>query len=140
MSLGADGIKSVLRPEIIGDEELSTARPSGLSAFRFTLESTHLRESLGFQPEMIDAGQPITLTMVIALDGTQRTCVIYPCRNLELLNFVCIAKDTELKGAATESWTAAGDRDELVSLFADFPGWVAELLKYVFSYIMTGLG
>jgi salicylate hydroxylase len=67
--------------------------------------------------------------MILAFDPSRRLIVMYPCRNYALLNFVCIAPDTSLKAATTESWSATGDLDELLSCFADFPDWDLGLLK-----------
>ncbi|RSL98835.1 hypothetical protein CEP52_010078 [Fusarium oligoseptatum] len=52
-----------------------------------------------------------------------------PCRNFHILNFVCIVPDSSLKEETTESWTALGDREELLSLFSDFPAWVQDYLR-----------
>lgn len=73
----------------------------------------------------------MTLNMVLALDGTQRTMAIYPCRNFELLNFVCIVQDKSLKAQTTESWTANGDEAEMLELFGDYPEWTLEFLRHV---------
>lgn len=54
---------------------------------------------------------------------------MYPCRDFQLLNFVCITPDKNLKSKTTESWSAPGDRDELLSIFNDFPAWVLDYLK-----------
>jgi salicylate hydroxylase len=113
--------------------EFTTARPSGMSAFRFTLEGTQIRQSIDQIPDAIDPDQPVTLTMVIGLDGTQRTMAIYPCRDFELLNFVCIVQDKHLHNATTESWTANGDKQEMLELFNDFPPWTLALLRYISS-------
>jgi salicylate hydroxylase len=129
MVSGADGIKSVLRPRIIGKYEYTTARPSGQSAFRFTLQKSYIEESLAYLPAMIDSNEPVTLTVILALDGSKRTMVAYPCRNMELLNFVCIVRDKDLANETTESWTAEGDKEELLALFSGFPGWALELVR-----------
>lgn len=54
---------------------------------------------------------------------------MYPCRNFQLLNFVCITPDKNLKNETTESWSAAGDKDELLKIFEDFPPWVLDYLR-----------
>lgn len=125
----ADGIKSVIRPHVVGDAALSTARPSGLSAFRFTLEASKIKESFDQVPEILQPDKPACLSMVHSFDGTMRSIVMYPCRNFQILNFVCIVPDKQLKNETTESWTASGDKAELVSLFDDFPAWVLSYLQ-----------
>lgn len=126
---GADGIKSVLRPHVVGEAAFQTARPSGLSAFRFTIPASYIEQQIGQLPEILDSTKPVCLSMIFSFDGTMRSIVMYPCRRFELLNFVCIAQDKILKTATTESWTAAGDRDEMLGIFQDFPPWVLDYLK-----------
>ncbi|KAL3495040.1 hypothetical protein BJX62DRAFT_246391 [Aspergillus germanicus] len=127
--IAADGIKSLVRGAVVQDA-VDSARLSGFSAFRFTIERTKLealRESECLAA--LDPEQPASLRMIFAFDSTKRSVVLYPCRDFQLLNFVCIVPDSSLKEATTESWSATGDRDELVALFADFPPWVLQSLE-----------
>ncbi|CVK96704.1 related to salicylate 1-monooxygenase [Fusarium mangiferae] len=112
--IAADGIKSMVRPYVVGDAAFQTARPSGLSAFRFTLEVDDIKAALKRLPQILQADQPTCLSMVYSFDSTMRSVVMYPCRNFELLNFVCIVPDSSLKEKTTESWTASGDKEELI--------------------------
>ncbi|KAL2690111.1 hypothetical protein Neosp_004179 [[Neocosmospora] mangrovei] len=114
---------------IVGDAAFQTARPSGLSAFRFTLEVDDIKQSLNEIPQILQPDQPTCLSMVYSFDDSMRSVVMYPCRNFQILNFVCIAPDSSLKEETTESWTASGDREELLSLFSDFPIWVQDYLR-----------
>lgn len=137
---GADGIKSVIRPEVVGDTAFTSARPSGQSAFRFTLDTPEVVKALGSLPEFCDKEKPVTLTMILDFGEGHRSIVMYPCRDFELLNFVCIVPDSSLKESSTESWTADGDKDELLSLFRDFPSWSLDLLKsvhYLISFLVS---
>ncbi|KAF4335203.1 salicylate hydroxylase [Fusarium beomiforme] len=127
--VAADGIKSMVRPYVVGDAAFQTARPSGLSAFRFTLELDDIKAALKELPEILQPDQPTCLSMVYSFDNTMRSVVMYPCRNHELLNFVCIVPDGSLKEKTTESWTASGDKEELMSLFSDFPPWVHDYFR-----------
>ncbi|KAK2133914.1 hypothetical protein NOF04DRAFT_1173071 [Fusarium oxysporum II5] len=127
--IAADGIKSVVRQYVIGDAVFQTARPSGLSAFRFTLELHDIKAALEQLPEILQRDRPTCLSMVYSFDNTMRSVVMYPCRNFELLNFVCIVPDSSLKEKTTESWTASGDKEELMSLFSDFPSWVHDYFR-----------
>jgi salicylate hydroxylase len=122
--LAAGGIKSTIRQSVVGDAAFTTARPSGMSAFRFTIPRQKVQEIVGKIPEVLDSSRPAFLAMIFPFDVTRRSVVMYPCRNFELLNFVCIVPGSSLKSATTESWTASGDRSELVSLFEDYPDWV----------------
>ncbi|KAH7339254.1 hypothetical protein BKA66DRAFT_435022 [Pyrenochaeta sp. MPI-SDFR-AT-0127] len=127
--VASDGIKSVIRPHIVGDAAYSTARPSGLSAFRFTLGAEMITKKLGETPEILKPDMPVCLSMVYSFDGSMRSVVMYPCRDFQLLNFVCIVPDSTLKQATSESWSATGDPEELLSAFSDFPSWVLGYLR-----------
>ena len=129
VSLAADGIKSVARYAVVGDAAFSTARPSGLSAFRFTLTKEVIQNALGKIPELLQTDKPPCLAQVFAADDTSRRMVIYPCRNFEILNFVCIVPDERLKTKTTESWSAPGSREELLDNFLDFPEWTLQFLR-----------
>jgi salicylate hydroxylase len=121
-------VKSIVRPLVVGDEAFKSARPSGLSAFRFTLPREEILEKI---PDfrILDKSKPATLEMTFSFDPSRRSAVLYPCRDFELLNFVCIVPDDILNTATTESWSAAGDIDELLSCFQDFPPWFLDILK-----------
>jgi salicylate hydroxylase len=82
---------------VVGDAAYTSARPSGLSAFRFTLERSVVAEQLGKIPDILDSNQAARLQMVYSFDGTQRSVVMYPCRDFKLLNFVAIVPDASLK-------------------------------------------
>ncbi|KAL4863670.1 hypothetical protein BDV12DRAFT_206323 [Aspergillus spectabilis] len=127
--IGADGIKSVVRPYVVGDAAFNTAGPSGLSAFRFTIDADTIKANLSEIPEIMDSAKPASLTVVDSYNGSKRSLVIYPCRNIELLNLGCICPDDMLQESATESWMATGDKEEMVSIFHDFPEWVLRLLR-----------
>lgn len=126
--IAADGVKSIVRPLVVGDEAFKTARPSGFSAFRFTLPRSIVTEKYP-DFEILNRSQGATLGIILAFDLSRRSVVLYPCRNYELLNFVCIIPDTSLKAATTESWTAPGDVEELLACFTDYPEWVIGVLK-----------
>jgi salicylate hydroxylase len=113
---------------VVGDDAFKSARPSGLSAFRFTLPREEILEKI---PDFrtLDKSKPGMLKTVFSFDPSRRSAVLYPCRDFELLNFVCIVPDDILKTATTESWSAAGDVEELLSCFQDFPPWLLDILK-----------
>jgi len=93
-----------------------------------TIEAKHIQEKLGQLPEILDRSKPVALSMFYSFDPTKRSIVQYPCRNFELLNFVCICRDDTLGHETSESWSAPGDRDELLKIFSDFPSSVLEML------------
>ena len=111
----------------MGNQAFTTARPSGLSAFRFTLPRTDVLDVFPDLP-ILDRNKPATLEMVFSFDSSNRSGVMYPCRNFEILNLVCIVPDSRLKTASTESWSAPGDLDELLECFSDFPKWFLDIV------------
>lgn len=113
---------------MVGDEAFKTARSSSLSAFRFTLPRSNVTEKYP-DFEILDRTQDATLGMVLAFNPSRRCVVLYPCRNCELLNFVCIVPDTSLKATTTESLSPAGDLEELLASFTGYPEWVIGVLK-----------
>lgn len=119
----------MVRPYVVGDAAFLTARPSGLSAFRFTIDANLVSEKLQRTPDVLRSDKPACLTMVQSFDGTMRSVVMYPCRGFQQLNFVCIVPDTLLKQSTTESWSASGDLNELLSIVHDFPDWVLDIIR-----------
>lgn len=128
--IGADGIKSVVRSVVVEQEDFVSARPSGSSAFRFMLTTEQVRDVHGDIP-LLDNSKPASLDVHLALDPTNRSIVMYPCRNWEYINFVCIAQDKMLGKKTEESWTAEGDKGDLLRCFEDFGPYVLDLLKCV---------
>ncbi|RBR14193.1 hypothetical protein FVER53590_07698 [Fusarium verticillioides] len=90
----ADGIKSMVRPYVVGDAVFQTARPSGLSTFRFTLELHDFKTALKQLPEILQADQPPFLSMVYSFDNSMRSVVMYPAETLNCLTL--IAKNMKL--------------------------------------------
>ncbi|KAL4861433.1 hypothetical protein BDV12DRAFT_191078 [Aspergillus spectabilis] len=118
--IGADGVKSLVRPLVVGEEALRTAKPSGLSAFRFTLPAEIYQESIPDDTRTLDSTKNASLNVYLPLDGTARSIVVYPCRQYRLVNFVCIAPDDLIAAQTTESWSAEGKQADLLATFADF--------------------
>lgn len=65
----------------------------------------------------------------LALDGSNRSIVKYPCRSYNLLNFVCIAPDSYIGAKATESWSAEGSLEDLLVTYYDFDQSLLSLLR-----------
>jgi len=103
--IGADGIHSLIRSTLWGDE---TPRFTGNVAWRL------LVPSLNLPPGMV---RP----MATAWWGPRRHFVHYYIKNGEFVNCVCVV---EKNGWEIESWTEPGDYDELK---ADFKGWNEEI-------------
>ncbi|EIN09030.1 FAD/NAD(P)-binding domain-containing protein [Punctularia strigosozonata HHB-11173 SS5] len=101
--LGCDGLKSFVRSCILGDTKYR-AEPSGLSAYRFLLNSKPILADPEIAPFVTDS-------CISLVRENDRTFVCYPCRGLTELNCVVVVPD--LIGNATESWRQEGDLNEM---------------------------
>ncbi|KAH7125488.1 hypothetical protein B0J11DRAFT_558850 [Dendryphion nanum] len=115
--IGADGIKSIVRSQVL--EKDTEAQPSGASMFRFVIPRDIVNRVTPDAP-LINEPNKIELNIRIASDGSRRSVVSYPCRNLELLNVGCIAQDSTIDLPTTDSWSAPGTKEDLLRVFGDF--------------------
>jgi salicylate hydroxylase len=125
--LGADGIKSLVRVKVVGDEAFRTARPSGSSAFRFTLPR-EVVENIDPDFRAIDRSKPASLQIY---EGVGRQAIVYPCRNFDLVNVGCIASDELIGQETTESWFARGTREDLLKTYDGFDPKLLSIFRYV---------
>ena len=109
--VGADGIHSVVRAGLWGDDK---PRFTGNVAWRALVPSNRLPKGM-IQP---------TAT---AWWGPGKHFVHYYVRRGELINCVCVV---EKSGWEVESWTEPGDRNELK---ADFAGWHDDIQRLIDS-------
>ncbi|KAF7336979.1 FAD/NAD(P)-binding domain-containing protein [Mycena venus] len=107
--LGADGVNSVVRTNIIG--EVMKASTSGVSCFRTVFE---LREV----PELkwITEGVSGARTFV-SKEGPFRMALMYPCRNGTLLNFIGFYADSQ---DSEEGWAPTASREDIMAKFQGF--------------------
>ena len=77
----------------------------------------------------MDRTKPACFEVVFSFDSSDRSVVMYPCRDFELLNIVAIVLDERLKSRTTESWRATGDVQEMLDCFGDFPNWTQDILR-----------
>jgi salicylate hydroxylase len=117
--IAADGIHSALQRYVL---EPKPPEYSGVRAYR------------GLIPREKLPGWPEETQQVWMGDG--RHFMVYPVRGGRLLNYVGFVPT---KNATTESWSAVGDRDELVSSFAGWDSRVAKLLEAVETCFWWGL-
>ena len=103
--IGADGIHSVIRGKLWGDEKPSF---TGNVAWRALVPADQLPEGL-------------IAPMSTAWWGPHKHFVHYYVRAGTLVNCVCVVEKT---GWEVESWTTPGDYDELR---ADFKGWHSDI-------------
>ncbi|KAL2859498.1 hypothetical protein BJX68DRAFT_261929 [Aspergillus pseudodeflectus] len=133
--VGADGIKSAIRRNILGDEII--ARPTGFSAYRMMIPTDHLEREADFT-KVIDPRKGCT-TMVI---GRSSRLIMGPARNGTIYSIVALVPDENMNEDATKtSWTTKGDHDKMMATFADFPLWAQKPLQLAkTSASESGLG
>ncbi|KAL1861643.1 hypothetical protein Daus18300_008759 [Diaporthe australafricana] len=121
--IGADGIKSVIRNIVVGEEKM--AQPTGLSAYRMLIPASKL--PLEKIPDGILRMQdPAATTMLV---GQDKRVIMGPGRAGKLLGIVALVPDEATEEASDDSWTRPGSKQELLAAFADFPPW----LRAIFS-------
>ncbi|KAL2867668.1 uncharacterized protein BJX67DRAFT_371714 [Aspergillus lucknowensis] len=121
--VGADGIKSVIRRCVLGEEAI--ARPTGLSAYRMMIPTDNLLKETDFT-KVIDPRKGCT-TMVI---GRDRRLIMGPARNGSIYSIVALVPDENMnEDSANTSWTTEGNHDKMMNTFADFPSWARKPLQ-----------
>ena len=108
--LGADGVHSVMRKEVITRQ--TKPYGSGKSAFRFLISKKLVLEDPAISKLFDRVGELIIWYHI------DRRIVVYPTTNNELLNFVCIHPEEESE--AGESWNTSGHLDCLLKIYQDF--------------------
>ncbi|KAJ7808790.1 FAD/NAD(P)-binding domain-containing protein [Mycena olivaceomarginata] len=110
--LGADGIHSVIRSQILGNTV--KAQNSGWSCFRVIFEVSNLLNT----PELEWLHAGVTGSrIVIDREGPFRMFLIYPCRNGAFINLVAFYPDSPEDDAA---WTPTATREEFIAKFPKF--------------------
>ncbi|KAG9256752.1 uncharacterized protein F5Z01DRAFT_697552, partial [Emericellopsis atlantica] len=120
--IGADGVSSVTRKLVAGDE----IKPfgSGKSAFRFMIPRDQILESQNLKNVVKRDGY---MTMWI---GNDRRIIMYPCSDNTLMNFVAI-HPSSLSAAKEEGWNRTGSKTNLIEIFESFGPTVKALLGMV---------
>ncbi|KXH38484.1 hypothetical protein CSIM01_05609 [Colletotrichum simmondsii] len=126
--IGADGIHSKVRRAVAGPC-YAESTPANLSLYRFTISRSKISDVLGEIPDVLRYENGVFLSSFIAADGSNRNVVVYPCRDLEVMNFACAVPDSMLRQKTEESWTKDGDVHEMLESFKDFPSWLLQLMK-----------
>ncbi|KAF1808143.1 FAD/NAD(P)-binding domain-containing protein [Eremomyces bilateralis CBS 781.70] len=116
--IGADGVYSVSREAVFGADKPYAV---GDSCYRFVLDSNEIYDD----PKCLAMKRGNGYCRIIA-SPTKRV-VIYPCRNDELLNFVCIHP----QGTETDDtdWQTESSTEDLLESYSDFAPSVLACLK-----------
>ncbi|KAI1474403.1 putative salicylate hydroxylase [Daldinia eschscholtzii] len=91
--IGADGLHSVLRGVVLGDQEAAKSTPSGLSAFRFMIPTADLEDDPHFRELQKSKGRGNSV-LADTTAQIERHMVWYTCRNGQVQNFAGIHGST----------------------------------------------
>ncbi|KAI0835816.1 putative salicylate hydroxylase [Hypoxylon sp. FL0890] len=91
--IGADGLHSVLRGVVLGDQEAAKSTPSGMSAFRFMIPTEDLKDDPYFQELQKTKGRGNSV-LADTTAQTERHMVWYTCRSGQVQNFAGIHDST----------------------------------------------
>ncbi|KAH7313058.1 hypothetical protein BKA65DRAFT_558276 [Rhexocercosporidium sp. MPI-PUGE-AT-0058] len=120
--VAADGIRSVIRRCVVG-EEVSSVR-TGQAAYRMMIDASKVEGDEDIR-KFLDPREAVT-TMVM---GHQNRLIMGPARNGEVFSIVAMVPD--VSDPATEtSWTTKGDLGDLLEAFKEFPDWCKRLFRY----------
>src|SRR5690242_14349008 len=123
--IGADGIHSVLRTSVLGEE--ITPKPTGYSAYRLMLPMKVLRERAPQFIENIRPEEPYT-SMIMA-----HSCrlIMGPARDAQLYSIVGLVPDERMNEEpdGAQSWVTKGDSEKMLETFKEFPGWTRNVLQ-----------
>lgn len=114
--VGADGIKSSLRREVLGYEV--KAKPTGFSAYRLIVPSSSLEKDKEFR-KVIDPRCSFT-SMVMGYD---KRMIMGPARCGKMFSVVALVPDAKAEVDTNNSWTSKGDLKTLLNEYKDFPRW-----------------
>lgn len=124
--IGADGVHSRTRCVLPGAAGVQTFG-SGKSAFRFTMPRSRALADPVVKP-LVEIDGHLNMFM-----GRDRRVIIYPTRNNEVLNFVCIhpTSESQLKdqGEDSSDWQTTGHMDKMLEIFKEFHPAIVKLLS-----------
>ena len=123
--VGADGVHSKTRYALSSTPADVKPFGSGKSAFRFTIPRSRALEDPDTKPLAEKEGQ-MNLFM-----GRDRRVVIYPTRNHEVLNFVCIhpTAESEQKDQTADDWQNSANLDKMLAVYKDWHPTILKILK-----------
>ncbi|KAJ3892829.1 hypothetical protein GG344DRAFT_75596 [Lentinula edodes] len=123
--LAADGIKSVVRPQILRELNIDAeVIDSGQSAYRIMLT----REQMASDPEML---QLLDSDQVTRWIGARRHIIAYPISNKSIYNISTAQPDVHFAAAPSATYTTRGSKADMLDNFKDFCPLVLRMLNLV---------
>ncbi|KAJ4481929.1 hypothetical protein J3R30DRAFT_3285989 [Lentinula aciculospora] len=123
--LAADGIKSVVRPQILKELNVDAeVINSGQSAYRIMLT----REQMSSDPEMLELLDSDQVTRWI---GERRHIIAYPISNKTIYNISTAQPDVHFAAAPSATYTTHGSKEDMLDNFKDFCPLVMRMLNLV---------
>ncbi|RPB04278.1 FAD/NAD(P)-binding domain-containing protein [Choiromyces venosus 120613-1] len=120
--IGADGVHSHLRTTVLGAPDPSVS--SGNSTFRFMIPVPKITAD----PNL--AAFTNSLGKLLIYAGDDRRVIMYPCRNMELLNLAA-SQPANLTDTDKKDWNNHGKKEDLERLYSDFSPELVTLLSKV---------
>ncbi|OBT64247.1 hypothetical protein VE03_06885 [Pseudogymnoascus sp. 23342-1-I1] len=117
--VGADGIHSMVRETVF---DPTGTKPTGDAAYRFIIDAKEITEDKTTLLYGVADGK---CRIVV---GSDRRVVVYPCRNNELLNFVCIHPQ-EVKGEESKEWNSSTSVEAMLHTYKGFSQSVINMLS-----------
>lgn len=90
-----------------------------------------LRDTNGKMPNILTLDDGNFVVIIAAGDKGNRNIVIYPCRELQLMNFVCGVPDTSSRVLAQLKSTGSHESlvNDMIKEFEGFPDWILQLFR-----------
>ncbi|KAM5354633.1 hypothetical protein ACJ41O_001280 [Fusarium nematophilum] len=121
--IGADGIHSVIRAAVLGEER--GALPTGMSAYRMLIPMDKLKH-ISTPEKLLDPRDPCT-TMIM---GHDRRVIMGPGRGTKIYGIVALVPDEILsEESSNDSWVTPGSVEKLLEAYSDFPPWLHEIFQ-----------
>ncbi|KAF9076291.1 FAD/NAD(P)-binding domain-containing protein, partial [Rhodocollybia butyracea] len=120
--IGADGIHSVVRDVVLGSPQRT--KYTGDSAYRFLLATDDMKSD----PDLLSLVKEPTMSIWM---GPQKHIVAYGVRGQKILNVSVIVEDGD--EAASYSWTAESDSNDMRAQFSGWEPRVKKLLALIKS-------
>ncbi|KAL1900678.1 hypothetical protein Sste5346_002403 [Sporothrix stenoceras] len=117
--VGADGIYSTTRDQVVGSMPLYSV---GEACYRFTIPVG----KIAADPECLSLLSNGSMTGMALIIEPARRMIIYPCRNGQLLNFVCMHPDTH--DNVSQNWNSMATKEDVLNEYKD---WAPEITKVI---------